>query len=88
MLIYLLNDSKLPWSRTAYQEVLEHIPIMERLKIKTTEESINELFDQTPTKLQKPLYKLISADFDQEPDYDNILSCLEECFHEAIQGVT
>ena len=59
---------------------------MERLKIKTKEETINELFDQTPTKLQRPLYKLISADFEQEPDYDAILSCLEECFHEAIQG--
>ena len=49
LLIYLLNDSKLPWS----EDVLgKDIPVKERLKLKTSEQSVFELFDWTPTNLQ------------------------------------
>ena len=49
LLIYLLNDSKLPWSDEALDK---DIPVKERLKLKTSEQSVFELFDWTPANLQ------------------------------------
>ena len=51
--------------------------------MRTTEKSVCELFDMTPSKLHKSLYELMRSDFEQEPCYDLILQILDECFQEA-----
>ena len=52
LLIYLLNDLKLPWSEVASGEGQNAIPVKEILRIRTSEQSLNKLFDQTPANLQ------------------------------------
>ncbi len=76
-MIYLLNDSFLPWSdfhkkfKDANFEFKDFL--RERLEIKYTK----EVFKLAPKSLREILKRVLTLQFDEEPPYDEIIEKLK-----------
>ena len=80
ILIYLLNSNKLPWSDFSKRYKNQKLGLIDILKKKTQKKYMRQLFQSCPFDLQQCLMETLSIEFDQEPPYDRILKCLDDCF--------
>ena len=83
MLIYMLNQSRLPWSCLANQTQLSFTQL---LLERTREKYIQQLYKMCPVELLECLSMVLNMSYEQEPPYDDILRCLQSCFDKAVQA--
>ena len=76
IMIYLLNKSFLPWAdfHKKFEDTSYKFKdfLWERLDLKYTK----EVFKLIPRSLREMLKKILTLHFEEEPDYDNIISKL------------
>lgn len=78
LLIYLLNDCKLPWSdfMTKFPDQDLKFYFKERLKPIYTE----KIYCMAPKRLHRCLRTVMNTGFAEEPHYREILESLSSCF--------
>lgn len=77
--LYLISDFQLPW--TIYQPALTNreINLNQIRMLRCQPEVIEQVTQCLPTiRLQAYYRKLITAEFEAEPEYDELLSCFAD----------
>ncbi len=76
MLIFLLNDQKLPW--TDFQERFDFDDFEDYLKERMKPQYQYQVIEMCPQSLKPLLRKVMLLDFKDDPPYDEIISTLQE----------
>ena len=85
LLIYLLNDEKLPWCDSISKKN-GNIDMMSEIRQRLLNRNMNQnkLFDMVPNELKACLAKVLSLGFFEEPPYEYIFASLKDCFIQAL----
>lgn len=70
VLIYLLNDEKLPWSDLCLKKIKT---VDDAIKMRQQTSLMREVLKMTPIFLQKLFKKVLCLKYEQKPDYEEIL---------------
>lgn len=80
-LVYLLNESQLPWSSFEQQMGKERIPFSELLRQRLHVFYTRKLFRLVPKDLEFNFRKVMLLTFNEKPDYEGLKANLRKCIH-------
>ena len=78
LMVYLLNDKKLPWS--GFKEKFEgrHFTFGDYLKERSGPSYMTGLIDMAPRSMFKLLKKCFTAEYEVEPPYEELIQMIKE----------
>eukprot|EP00353_Schmidingerella_taraikaensis_P010003 CAMPEP_0185569004 /NCGR_PEP_ID=MMETSP0434-20130131/1771_1 /TAXON_ID=626734 ORGANISM="Favella taraikaensis, Strain Fe Narragansett Bay" /NCGR_SAMPLE_ID=MMETSP0434 /ASSEMBLY_ACC=CAM_ASM_000379 /LENGTH=396 /DNA_ID=CAMNT_0028183663 /DNA_START=258 /DNA_END=1450 /DNA_ORIENTATION=+ len=84
VLIYLINKAKLPWSDFEDKFKGSNKRFGDFLRERLKKKYSVRLLQMVPAHLQPICKRVLCLNFEEEPPYDAILKCLQECFEMAV----
>lgn len=79
LLVYLLNNQKLPWSNINPLSENCSFSLREALQHRLRKVHTMHLFQQIPFQLQRCLKDVMTISFEEAPPYDKIIKSLQSC---------
>lgn len=76
IMLYLLNDFKLPW--TQYQEQLSNrqMTVQQIRDLRSDKQTVNAIKESLPAEFQQYYMQLIEMPFDEVPSYQGFIECM------------